>query len=103
MYCLTMTLAEDIRHLVKDDQGVVWIQNANMKVIELVREHLSYGWSADELQEQHPSLRLGQIHSALAFFYDHQHEFEAQMQAADQEYSRLRSLTGRVGFHANRL
>ncbi len=26
----------------------------------------SYGWSAEELQFQHPYLSLGQIHSALA-------------------------------------
>jgi len=93
-----MTVAETVRHIARDDQGVAWIQGANMKVIELVREHLAYGWSADQLHEQHPTLSLGQIHSALAFFYDHPRELEAQMQAADQEYSRLRSATGESAF-----
>jgi len=65
-----------------------------MKVLELVREHLAYGWTADELQEQHPTLNPSQIHAALTFFYDQPKAFEAQIQAADQEYSRVRDVTG---------
>jgi hypothetical protein len=65
-----------------------------MKVSELVREHLGYGWSADELQEQHPYLTLGQIHATLAFFYDHQPDFEAQLRGQEDELTRLRERTG---------
>jgi uncharacterized protein (DUF433 family) len=42
-----------------------------MKVIELVREQDAYGWSPEELHFQHPYLSLGQIHSALAYYWDH--------------------------------
>ena len=85
---------EEIQHIERDTRGVAWIKGTGMKLIELVREHLAYGWSADELHEQHPALTLGQIHSALGFFYDHQSEFETEMERADQEFARLRALTG---------
>ncbi len=48
--------------------GVDLIEGTNMKVIELVVEMTAYGWSAEELQFQHPYLSLKQIHSALAYY-----------------------------------
>ena len=89
-----MTTAETVQHIVLDDRGIAWIKDTSLKVVELVREHVAYGWSADELREQHPYLTLGQIHSSLAFYYDHASDFETQLQAADREYARLRAQTG---------
>ena len=43
-----------------------------MKVSELVVAQRAYGWSPIELQFQFPHLTLGQIHSALAYYWDHQ-------------------------------
>ena len=88
-----MSIAQENRHIVQDNRGVSWIEGTNLKVIELVREHLGYGWSADELQEQHPYLTLGQIHATLGFFYDHQSEFEAQLRGEDEDLNRLRERT----------
>jgi hypothetical protein len=56
-----------------------------MKVIELVLEQEAYGWSAEELHFQHPYLSLGQIHSALAYYWDHKDEL-------DQDIARRRAL-----------
>ena len=89
-----MKAAEETWHIERDERGVTWVRGANVKVIEIVREHLAYGWGADELHEQHPALSLGQIHAALAYFYDHQEEFNEQVKALDAERARLRSLTG---------
>ncbi len=51
-----------------------------MKVIELVQEKVAYGWSAEEIQFQHPSLTLGQIYSALAFYADHREELDKEIE-----------------------
>lgn len=51
-----------------------------MKVIELVLDKLAYGWSPEELHFQHPGLTLGQIHSALAYYWDHQEELEQDIE-----------------------
>ncbi len=39
-----------------------------MKVVELVVEQRTYGWSPEELHFQHPYLTLRQIHSAPAYY-----------------------------------
>ncbi|OGQ79996.1 MAG: hypothetical protein A2289_01440 [Deltaproteobacteria bacterium RIFOXYA12_FULL_58_15] len=43
-----------------------------MKVIVLVLEKSAYGWSPEELHFQHPYLTMGQIYSALSYYWDHQ-------------------------------
>jgi len=89
-----MIAAETTLYIVRDDRGVAWIDKTNIKVIEIVLDHIAYGWSAEAIHEQHPHLSLAQIHAALAFFYDHQVEFEAQIERQIQELKALRSATG---------
>ena len=67
-------------HVVLDEKGVPGIAGTNMKVIELVLEKSAYGWSPEELHFQHPYLSLGQIHSALAYYWDHQTELDEDIQ-----------------------
>lgn len=63
-------------HIVLDASGVPRISGTTTKVVELIQEQLAYGWSAEELRFQHPHLSLGQIHSALAYYWDHQAELD---------------------------
>ena len=69
-------------HIVLNEDGVPTIEGTTMKVIELVLDQIAYGWSPEELHSQHPDLTLGQIHSALAYYWDHQ---EALDQAIEQQ------------------
>jgi uncharacterized protein (DUF433 family) len=89
-----MTAAETIAHIVRDERGVPWIDGKNVKVIEVVLDHLAYGWSAEAIHEQHPHLSLAEIHSALAFYYDHTAEFDAEIARQDKEFKAIRSTTG---------
>jgi uncharacterized protein (DUF433 family) len=66
-------------HVVLDEQGVALIEGTTMKVIELVLDTTTYGWSPEETQYQHPYLSLGQVHSALAYYWDHQEELDADI------------------------
>ncbi|HVF58401.1 MAG TPA: DUF433 domain-containing protein [Thermoanaerobaculia bacterium] len=67
-------------HIVLDEGGVPWIVGANTKIVELISEVHAYGWSPAELHFQHPHLSLGQIHSALAYYWDHKDEIDADVQ-----------------------
>jgi len=58
-------------HIVLDEKEVPIVAGTNMKIIELVLEKTAYGWSPEELHFQHPYLSLGQIYSALAYYWDH--------------------------------
>jgi uncharacterized protein (DUF433 family) len=66
----------EYKHILLDPQGVPWIQDTTMKVVELVMAHQAYGWSPEELHHQFPHLSLGQIYSALAYYWDHRDEIE---------------------------
>ena len=75
-------------HILLNEEHVPMIAGTTMKVIELVLDHLAYGWSPEELHFQHPYLTMGQIHSALAYYWDHKAELdqdiERRLQLVDQ-------------------
>jgi uncharacterized protein (DUF433 family) len=83
--------AELLTHIHRDDHGTAWIDDTGVKVIQVAQEHIGHGWSADAIHENHPALTLGQIHAALAWFYDHQDEMEKEM--ATRETSARHLLT----------
>jgi uncharacterized protein (DUF433 family) len=73
-------IATQYEHIVLNEVNVPIISGTNMKVVELVLEKMAYGWSAEELHFQHPYLTLGQIHSALAYYWDHQEELDRDIE-----------------------
>ena len=74
------TVETRYEHIALDEKRVPIIAGTRLKVIELVLDHIAYGWSPEELRFQHPSLSLGQIHSALAYYWDHQEELDHDIQ-----------------------
>src|SRR5262245_48241747 len=74
-------------HIVLDVKGQAVIANTGMKVKQLAAEHLNWGWSPEELHFQHPHITLGEVYSALAYYWDHRAEIEREMQD-DAEYVR---------------
>jgi uncharacterized protein (DUF433 family) len=81
-------------HISLDETQTPVVAGTTLKVVELVLEQLAYGWSPEELHFQHPYLTLGQIHSALAYYWDHQPELdddiERRMQTVKQLQQRVR-------------
>lgn len=67
-------------HIRLDDRGVAWIDDTNIKVIEVVVDKLAHGSSPEEMAYQYPHLSLAQIHAALSYYYDHEAEFNAQIE-----------------------
>ena len=84
-----MIAVEPVTHIRLDANGVAWVDDTNVKVIEVVLDHLAYGWSPEEMHYQHPHLSLAQIHAALAYYVDHQPEFDAQVEAGLRRAERL--------------
>jgi uncharacterized protein (DUF433 family) len=67
-------------HIVLDEKDVPIIAGTTMKVIELILEQSAYGWSPEELHFQHSYLTLGQIYSALAYYWDHRKELDLDIE-----------------------
>ena len=89
-----MTQATAYEHIVIGDAGVPLIEGTTTKVIELVLDVLAYGWSPDELQFQHPHLTLGQIHSALAYYWDHKEELDRDIERRLERVEEIRREVG---------
>lgn len=66
-------------HLTIDADGLPLIAGTTMKVVELVTAQLAHGWSPEELHFQFPHLSLGQIHAALAYYWDHKGDLDADI------------------------
>ncbi len=67
-------------HVVLNDARVPLISGTTMKVVELVLAQAAYGWSAEELRIQFSHLTLGQIYSALAYYWDHRDELDSDIE-----------------------
>lgn len=78
------------KHIVLSANNVAMIAGTRTKVIELVLDCQAYGWSPEELQFQHPIFTMGQIHSALAYYWDHQDELDADIERRWHEVKQLR-------------
>jgi uncharacterized protein (DUF433 family) len=70
----------EYRHIVLNDAGQACIEGTRYKVRMLVAEQLVHGWSPWELQWQHEDLTMAEIHAALAYYYDHKAEIDADIQ-----------------------
>ena len=76
-------------HIWLDEEKRAWIDDTNVKVVEVVLDHLAYGWSPEEMHYQHPHLSLAQIYAALAHYYDHQAEFDRQIEESRRRADEL--------------
>jgi uncharacterized protein (DUF433 family) len=81
-----------LEHVWLDERGVAWIDDTNVKVIEVALDEVAHGLSAEEIFAQHGRhLSLAQIHAALACYHDHQSEFDREIAAQLNEYEHLRT------------
>lgn len=80
----------NIHHVTLDDRGVAWIDDTNVKVIDVVADHLAHGTSPEEMHLQYPHLSMAQVCAALAYYYDHQAEFDQQLAEQMRQYDLMR-------------
>lgn len=70
------------------------------RVAQIVLDYTEYGWSPDEIQRQHPYLTHAEIHSALAYYFDHTEEIEREIEDEWNEAQRLAERTPPAPFLA---
>lgn len=87
-------LTLDYPHIEVKDGRVPYISGTQTKVLEVALDRLAYHWDADEIRRQRPHLNLGQIHSALAYYYDHQEEMDQVIAKQLQEISAIKKRLG---------
>ncbi len=67
-----------------------------MKVVELVTSVQAYGWSPEELHFQYPHLSMSQIYSALAYYWEHKEEIDADIKRSFEYSEKLRKDAGEL-------
>jgi uncharacterized protein (DUF433 family) len=78
-------------HIIFNEKKQPAIEGTKTKVIDIVLDKISYGWSPEEIQFQHPHLTLGQIYSALAYYSDHQEDFDREIEAQLKQVDQMRN------------
>ena len=87
--------ASPTAHIYLDERGRAWIDDTNVKVIEVALDKLGYGLTPEEIYEEHyHHLSLAQIHAAFSYYYDHKAEFDAEIERQMKEYEALRQAQG---------
>ena len=59
-----------------------------IRVAQIVADHLGYGWSAEEIVRHYPHLAPAEVHAALAYYFDHREEIDAELAAELAELDR---------------
>jgi len=83
-----------VAHIRIDERGVAWIDNTNTKVVEVALDMIAHGWSPEEIHFQHSHLSMAQIHSALAYYYDHKQEMDDHIQRSLKQVEKQRNQSG---------
>jgi len=77
-----MSLAVRYPHVVKPDAAPAHLERLpRVSVSMIVKDYLFYGWSIEEMCRQHPYLRPAEAHSAMAYYFDHKDEIDAEILA----------------------
>lgn len=81
-------------HIVLDERGRPWIEGTNTKVVEVVLDKVAHGWTAEQIQAQHPHLSLAKVYAALSYYYDHQADVDAEVEAQVRRIDAMRAAAG---------
>lgn len=76
--------ATEYKYVELNERNIPIIAGTTMKVVELVEAQIAYGWSPEELHLNHRYLTMSQIHSALAYYWDHEAELDADIERQEQ-------------------
>ena len=71
-------------HIELNEKGRAVVRGTRSKVTMIVRDHVNGGLTPQEMHEAYPHLSLAAIHAALSYYYDHQAELDAEMEASDR-------------------
>lgn len=81
-------------HVILDQAGAPLIAETSMKVVELVMAQMAHGWSPEELHFQYPHLSMSQIHSALAYYWEHKETLDADIERSQRSAEIMRQEAG---------
>ena len=84
----------EYKYIQLDERNVPIIAGTTMKVVELITSAKVYHWTPEELHTNYPHVSLSKIYSALAYYWDHKQELDADIERRYQFAEQLRQEAG---------
>ena|SRR5947209_7728645 len=77
-----MTAAVAYPHIRKDNGMAACLEShPRTRVAMIVMDYLARGLGPEDMVRHYPYLKLAEVHAAMAYYYDHQQEIDAEIQA----------------------
>ena len=80
------------KHIYIMEDGRAMIGGTRMKVEYIATAADFWGQNPQEIQEGYPSLTMGQIHSALAYYYDNKELVDRQIREGEEYAEKMRAI-----------
>ena len=77
-----------------DEKGVARIAGSRIKVRFIGAEHTRLRMSPAQIKKAHEHLSMEQIHAALAYYFAHREELDAETDTADRLADEMRAAAG---------
>ena len=71
--------------------GKACIAGHRIRVMDIVAMHERRGMSPDEIVDQYPGITLADVYGALAYYFDHRDEVEAEFRHERETADRMRA------------
>src|SRR5256885_15997898 len=77
-----MTVRAAYPHVVKENGSAARLErHPRTRVAMIVMDYRARGLGPVEIVRHYPYLTLAEVHAAMAYYYDHQEEIDAEIQA----------------------
>ena len=79
-------------HIELEPDGTPRITGTRISVARIALDHTLHGYRAEDIPQHYEGLTLGQVLSALAYYYDHKQEIDRLIEHDRAELESLRAL-----------
>jgi uncharacterized protein (DUF433 family) len=73
-------------HIGRKPSGTPIIKGTRISVARIALNHVLQRYRPEDIPAQYPGLTLGEVFSALAFYYDHKQEMDRLIEEDDREF-----------------
>ena len=78
-----MTVATAYPHIEKVEGNPARLKRLpRIRVAQIAMDYLNHGWSADEVVLHYPHLKLAEVRSGMAYYFDHREEIDREIAEA---------------------
>ena len=87
-----MSISVIYPHIKKQENEPARLERTpRVRVAQIVMDYLAHGWSPDEMCRNYEYLSLAEAHAAMAYYYDHESEIDAEIEEEVKEVKKSRA------------